>query len=170
MGVSGCGKSTVARTLAAYFDVTFVEGDNLHAAAAVQKMARGEALNDDDRMPWLGRVGETLAQPAAGAVASCSALRRRYRDALRGACPGAFFLHLDVPAAALEERLQARRNHFMPPSLLRSQLVTLEPLDPDETGAVIPAGYPEVVIAEAIRASMVWRESKRSLIPAAPSA
>lgn len=150
MGVSGSGKSTVAKALARHFAATFIEGDLLHSPASIAKMSRSDPLNDDDRMPWLTAVGRAVAAPECGAIASCSALRRRYRDTLRGQCPEIVFLHLDVPRVALEARLNARLGHFMSPALLDSQLDTLEPLEEDEAGFVVEAGVVDSVVSDAI--------------------
>ncbi|WP_406815451.1 gluconokinase [Mycobacterium sp. M23085] len=137
MGVSGSGKSTVGAALAHRLGVPFVDADTLHPAANVAKMAAGEPLDDDDRYPWLERVGEWLAAHPDGAVVSCSALKRKYRDQLRAHCPAVKFLHLSGSAELIANRLAARTDHFMPVTLLRSQLDTLEPLGPDEAGMTI---------------------------------
>ncbi len=128
MGVSGSGKSTVAKLLAQRLRVPFEEGDDLHSAAAVAKMHAGHPLTDRDRAPWLDRVNAWLrGQAEAGGVVSCSALRRRYRDRLRrGLGRHVAFVLLDPPAAVLKHRLARRRGHFMPAKLLGSQLATLE--------------------------------------------
>lgn len=138
MGVSGAGKTRVGRAFAAAIGARFVEGDDLHPPANRAKMAGGTPLSDEDRWPWLDRVGAALAEGEAPAVAACSALRRAYRDRLRAAAPGAVFLHLEGDPARVAERLASRKGHFMPPGLLRSQFATLEPLEPDERGAAVP--------------------------------
>lgn len=140
MGVSGSGKSTVGAALARRMRVPFVDADTLHPAANVAKMAAGEPLDDDDRSPWLDAVGEWLAAHRDGGVASCSALKRTYRDQLRAHCPGVEFLHLSGSAELIADRLAARTDHFMPAALLRSQLDTLETLGSDEAGITIDAG------------------------------
>lgn len=146
MGVSGSGKSTVGVLLAERLGVPFTEGDELHPAANVAKMRAGTPLTDADRWPWLAAAGARLV--AAGGVLSCSALALRYRDRLRELVPGVRFAHLDVPRAELERRLAARRGHFMPASLLDSQLAALEPLRPDERGwTVAAAGPPDELAA-----------------------
>ena len=137
MGVSGSGKSTVGAALAHRLRVPFVDADTLHPAANVAKMAAGEPLDDDDRYPWLERVGEWLAAHPDGAVVSCSALKRKYRDQLRAHCPNVEFGHLSGSSELIASRLAARTGHFMPAALLRSQLDTLEPLGPDEAGMTV---------------------------------
>lgn len=133
MGVSGCGKSTVADGLAARLGLAFVDGDCLHPARNIAKMSRGEPLDDDDRAPWLDRVGQALAP---GTVIACSALKRSYRDRIRSAAGAPVtFLYLRGRPETLAERMLSRKGHFMPPALLASQLATLEEPGPDE-GAV----------------------------------
>ena len=129
MGVSGCGKSAVASGLAAAFGLRCVDADDLHSAEAVAAMRAGIALTDDDRWPWLDRVGAVLADAQGhpdGVVVACSALRRAYRERLRGACAGLRFVFLDGDEPTIAARLAQRQGHYMPPSLLRSQLRTLE--------------------------------------------
>lgn len=129
-GVSGSGKSTLGAALAARLGIAFVDGDDLHPAANVAKMAAGQPLDDADRAPWLDVVGARLA--AGGVVIACSALRRRYRDRLRAHAPGLRILLLEVPADELDRRMRERPGHFMPASLLASQLAALEPPAPGE--------------------------------------
>lgn len=133
MGPSGSGKSTVGTFLADLLGARFVDGDDLHPAANVRKMAAGIALNDADRLPWLRVVGETL-QGAENIVVACSALKRSYRDLIRAEAPEAFFAELAISRMVLEERLRTRTDHFMPTALLDSQLETLESLEADEAG------------------------------------
>lgn len=132
MGPSGSGKSLVGAALAARLRARFVDGDDLHPRANVDKMRSAEPLSDADREPWLDTVASVLVRDAPVVVA-CSALRRRYRDRIRRTCADAWFVELVVPAADLRTRM-ARRRHFMPESLLPSQLDTLEPLSTDEAG------------------------------------
>jgi gluconokinase len=131
MGVSGSGKSTIGTLLAARLNRPFTDGDDLHPAANKAKMARGIPLTDADRRPWLDLVGARLAEPPT-CVLACSALRRGYRDQLRDYVPELLFVHLTGDPAALATRLTARSGHFMPATLLASQLATLEPPEPDE--------------------------------------
>jgi gluconokinase len=137
MGVSGSGKSTVGASLAGRLRVPFEDGDDLHPEANIAKMARGEPLDDIDRRPWLDRVGEWLRDHADGGVIACSALKRTYRDRLRQHCPDLDFLLLQGDRDVVERRQAARTGHFMPASLLASQLATLEPLAPDERGVAV---------------------------------
>lgn len=140
MGVSGSGKSTVGLALAQRLRIPFVDADTLHPAANIAKMAAGEPLDDDDRYPWLDKVGEWLADHRDGGVVSCSALKRRYRDQLRAHCPDVEFLHLAGSPALIGGRLAARTGHFMPAALLRSQFDALEQLAADEPGATVDVG------------------------------
>jgi carbohydrate kinase (thermoresistant glucokinase family) len=137
MGVCGCGKSEIGQRLAASLQVPFLEGDAFHSAANVGKMAAGMPLDDTDRADWLLRLqGEIAAARARGEglVLSCSALKRRYRDLLRAADPELRFAHLAGERALIAARMQARTEHYMPTSLLDSQLRDLEPLGADEAG------------------------------------
>jgi gluconokinase len=134
MGVSGCGKSTVGAALAQALGLRFVEGDALHPPHNVALMAAGTPLTDDDRRDWLAAVAQTLADGKHdGVVVSCSALKRSYRDQLRVAAPDLKLVHLRGDPALLAERMAERKGHYMPPSLLQSQLDTLEPPGADES-------------------------------------
>lgn len=149
MGVSGCGKSSIGAGFAAAIGARFIDGDDLHPPANIAKMSRGEALTDEDRAPWLAHVGQALAQ--GNTVVACSALKRRYRDQIR-AQSDTVFLFLRGRKDTLRARMAARPGHFMPPSLLDSQLAILEPPAADEvhlvqdieqTPAQIIAGFQE---------------------------
>lgn len=147
MGVSGSGKSTVGALLAEELGMTYMDGDDLHPQSNVDKMAKGVALTDDDRWPWLERVGDWLA--SHNGIMACSALKRSYRDFIRRFAPTAVFVHLHGSQALLAERMAARPGHFMPVSLLESQLQTLEPLQSDEPGAQFDvAATPEELLQE----------------------
>ena len=135
MGVSSSGKSTVGQALARRLHAPFLEGDKYHPEANIEKMSAGIPLTDADRWPWLDDVGRWLAEH--GGVTACSALRRAYRDVLRTAPPTVEFVHLAGPPEVVRSRLAVREGHYMPASLLDSQLRTLEPLEPDETGVVL---------------------------------
>ena len=129
MGVAGAGKTTVGTLLATTLGVTFLEGDDLHSAANVRRMAEGIPLTDDDRRGWLTAIAERIAQSVRGTtglVVACSALKRAYRDVLRGADPNLQIVFLTGDAALLARRLSQRAGHFFPVSLLGSQLATLE--------------------------------------------
>ncbi|NII09293.1 gluconokinase [Oleiagrimonas sp. C23AA] len=140
MGVSGCGKSTAASRLAKTLGRPFQEGDELHPPANVQKMRDGQPLTDADRAPWLRAVGQWLeAHAQDGGIITCSALKQSYRDTLRAACPPLHFMLMDVRREELERRLAARKDHYMPASLLDSQLATLERPGPREPISIIDA-------------------------------
>lgn len=158
MGVSGSGKSTLGEALATRLGLPYIEGDQLHSAASIARMAAGIPLEDEDRWPWLDRIGRSLADAALsgrGAVASCSALRRVYRDRLRAATGQHLrFVMIDLPRDVLERRMIERTGHYMPPALLDSQLRTLEP-PVGETDVLIVDGRP--VLAEMVEAVCRWR-------------
>ncbi|MCI0384831.1 gluconokinase [Streptomyces sp. CNQ085] len=154
MGVSGSGKTTVGTALAERLGVPYAEADDFHPPGNVAKMASGVPLTDADRAPWLDAIAAWLkARGADGGVVTCSALKRAYRDRLRRAAPELFFLHLDGSPELIGERLTGRTGHFMPSALLRSQFETLEALDADEAGAVVPIdGTPDEVTELAVAA------------------
>lgn len=153
MGVSGSGKSTLGTTLATALHCPFLEGDAFHSPAAIEKMQAGHPLDDDDRWPWLDRLGDALAQTVdrtGAAVAACSALRRRYRQRLAERMKGEIrFILLDGSPALLGERLRNRHGHFMPARLLSSQLATLEPPGADEHAITLRAGEPITTLCAA---------------------
>lgn len=150
MGVTGSGKSEIGRRLAARLGVEYVDGDDLHPEGNVAAMRAGQALTDDQRRPWLVRVGGWLAErDDRGGVASCSALRRSYRDLLVAAAPRTTFLHLTGDPELLRQRMEQRRGHFMPTTLLESQLATLEPPAPDERHVVLDvAATPDAIVED----------------------
>ena len=141
LGVSGCGKSTVSKRLAPALNATFLEGDEFHPSANIAKMRSGTPLQDVDRWPWLEKIGHSVAdhlKQGRSVVVACSALRVAYREALsRAARRQLTFIHLTIDPAILATRMKARHQHFMPVSLLESQLKTLEPLRGDEDGTEI---------------------------------
>lgn len=137
MGVSGSGKSTVGAAVAQRIGVPFADADDFHPRANIEKMSAGIPLDDRDRGPWLDAIGEWLAAHPDGAVMSCSALKRSYRDRLREHAPGVSFLHLAGTPEVITARMAGRPGHFMPASLLSSQFATLEPLEPDEAGLTL---------------------------------
>ena len=143
MGVSGSGKSTVGAELARVLQVPFADADDFHPAADVAKMAKGIALTDDDRWPWLDATGSWLARHTdTGAVLTCSSLKRSYRDALRSRAPTLMLLYLRGDRSVIHARLAARLHHFMPVSLLDSQFATLEPPDADERAVTVDVSDP----------------------------
>ncbi len=132
MGVCACGKSTIGEALAGKLDTPFKDGDSLHPASNIEKMEQGVALEDEDRWPWLKRVGEELGKADAMIIA-CSSLKRSYRDFIAEQSGRAVtFLHLTGTRELLKERMGQRTGHFMPTSLLDSQLATLETPGSDE--------------------------------------
>jgi gluconokinase len=170
MGVSGSGKSTLGAILAQALDCPFLDGDDFHDAAAVAKMSAGQPLTDEDRWPWLDRlgraIGETLFRKGT-AVAACSALRRGYRDRLRAAiqAPTRFVL-LDASPDELQRRLEHRAAHYMPSSLLGSQLATLERPAPDEAATALAAGASPEQLRDA---TLAWLESRAGRTDRAPA-
>lgn len=153
MGVTGSGKSTVMARLAEHVGWRRAEADDFHPPANVAKMSAGHPLTDDDRWPWLRAIANWIGERESArehAIVTCSALRRTYRDFLRNGHPSVHFVHLAVDHTILERRMEQRRGHFMPPSLLGSQLDTLEPLDPDEPGIVVSGELPPDRIVEEI--------------------
>jgi gluconokinase len=156
MGVTGCGKSTVGIALARRLGVPFADADDFHSQENVAKMAAGAPLDDADRGPWLHAIGVWLAEHAEhGAVASCSALKRAYRDVLREHAPDAFFVHLHGDAETVRRRVAGRAGHFMPSSLVASQFAALEPLGADEHGVVLPLDAPVDDLVDAAARSIV---------------
>ena len=152
MGVSGVGKSSVAAELVDATGWEFAEGDDFHTQANRDKMAAGHALDDDDRWPWLRRLADWIGEREAagqGAVVTCSALKRAYRDLLCGGHPSVRFVHLTASDELIAERIGARRDHYMPPTLLESQLRTLEPLGADEPGVAVDTSGDQAAVARA---------------------
>jgi gluconokinase len=147
MGVAGSGKSTVGPALAARLGWPFQEGDLLHPPQNVVKMAAGHPLTDADRAPWLARVRDWIRTHDDGVI-TCSALKRSYRDALGD--DHVRFVHLAVSRDELDRRLALRQEHFMPATLLDSQLAALEPPDPDERSITVDARRPVAELVEAI--------------------
>jgi gluconokinase len=151
MGVSGCGKSTVAALLAGRLGWDFEEGDELHPAANVEKMAAGQALDDEDRKPWLARLAAWIREHTEAGqpgILTCSALKKSYRDVLRG--DGVVFVYLAGTHDQIAQRLAARHGHFMPPSLLDSQFATLEPPAADENSITLEICASSSALADAV--------------------
>lgn len=160
MGVTGCGKSSVAELITPLINATFIEADSLHGSANIAKMASGEALNDDDRWPWLLRVANAMQVPTAPVVVSCSCLRRAYRDYL---CAHAQvpigFIHLYNNDGVIAKRMAKRTDHFMPTSLLDSQLQLLEHLETDEDGVLVDI---DQTLSSVVTEAMMFVNSVRS--------
>ena len=159
MGVSASGKTTVATALAARIPGgVALDADDLHPAANVAKMHAGHPLNDVDRAPWLTSVGRAMRDVTrAGGipVMACSALKHEYRRRILAEEAGALFVLLDVDRLELERRLHERKGHFMPASLLNSQLATLEPLGPEEPGLTIKVTNPSDDVVETVLARVL---------------
>jgi gluconokinase len=155
MGVSGCGKSTVMARVADRFGWPSAEADDFHPAANVAKMAAGRPLTDEDRWPWLRALAAWIGEredAGEDGVVTCSALKRSYRDRLRDGHPSVRFVHLAVDPPVLERRMAQRPGHYMPPSLLPSQLATLEALQPDEPGCALSGELPPDRIVDEVAA------------------
>ena len=158
MGVTATGKSAVGTRLADRLDMAYIEGDEFHPEANIAKMSAGEPLTDDDRRPWLETLARMLADNREAGVATvlgCSALRRSYRDILRGSMPSdaVGFVHLTASFDVLRERME-HREHFMPASLLQSQFDTLEPLEDDERGVLLDVDAPLEDVVDAAAAAV----------------
>ena len=153
MGVSGCGKTAVGRAVAQQWGADFQDADDWHTPDAVAKMAAGHPLTDEDRAPWLGRLREKViaTTPAEGrTVLACSALRRRYREALRAGLDGVQFVYLAGSQALIAARMAARTGHYMPTSLLDSQFAALEIPGPDESVSISIDQPLEGVVADVL--------------------
>lgn len=160
MGVCGSGKTEIGRRLAAQLGCDFLDGDDFHPPSNVEKMRAGTPLTDADRWPWLDRLAAEIGTRLAdgrGAVVACSALARRYRDRLGIARPGVTLVHLDGDRDLFARRLAARQGHFMPATLLDSQLATLERPAPEEQAIVVNVAASPESIADAINATIVSR-------------
>jgi gluconokinase len=140
MGVSGCGKSEIGERMAHALGLPLIEGDGFHSPENVDKMQHGVALADADRAGWLAALSTELSRHPAGAVLTCSALKRSYRDVLRGAVPDLRFVHLALTQDDALRRVAARAGHFYPPTLVASQFDALED----------PAGEPGVIVVDAM--------------------
>lgn len=140
MGVTSTGKTETGGRIARTLGLPFVDGDDLHPPRNRRKMAGGTPLTDADRRPWLDRIGAVLAERPR--VVACSALKRHYRDRIRSKAPGTLFVHLHGPRDLIAWRMTRREGHFMPVSLLDSQLATLEPPGPDERAVRLDIRHP----------------------------
>lgn len=158
MGVAGSGKSVTGTALAERLGVPFKDADSFHPQANIDKQAAGHPLDDHDREPWLAAIGQYLEDHPDGAVVTCSALKRKYRDQLRNHVTGLPFLHLEGPAEVVTERVAARTDHFMPASLLQSQYDTLEPLEADERGLAVDFTQPVDTIVDQLHTYLTQNE------------
>jgi gluconokinase len=158
MGVSGCGKSTVGKLVAATLHCPFVEGDDYHPASNIAKMRAGRPLDDADRWPWLDALGAAIGNAVKAGdrvIASCSALKRSYRERLIAAIDApALFVLLDVGRAELERRMASRTHHFMPAALLDSQLDTIEPPGADECALTLDGEQPAQMLCNQLLARL----------------
>ena len=153
MGVAGSGKTTIAALLAQQLGWNQTEADDLHSPGNVAKMASGTPLTDTDRLPWLQLICDRIDATEGNQVVTCSALRRTYRDLLRTSAARVRFLHLSGSRATISSRLTARTDHFMPATLLTSQVNTLEPLADDEDGVSVDIdGSPSEIVERAVTA------------------
>lgn len=161
MGVTGSGKSTVGRILAADLGTPYKEGDDFHSERNVRQMKQGIPLDDHSRSPWLAAIAQRIAAttPDEGLVIACSALKRIYREVLRAADPETFFVHLEIDPDGATSRLAGRDSHFMPTSLVTSQFEALEPLEPDEAGMTVKATLPPLQIVSEIQAELAARRT-----------
>ena len=160
MGVSGVGKTTVGRRLAEALGYGYAEGDAYHPPANVEKMRSGQPLDDDDRWPWLRAMAADIDRWLAdgtGMVLACSALKRRYRDLLIGDRPGVRLVQLTGDETLIRQRIEARPDHYMPPTLLSSQLATLEPPSTDEHPIVVDVLAAPESCVETIRRALAAR-------------
>jgi carbohydrate kinase (thermoresistant glucokinase family) len=159
MGVSGCGKTTLAQALAQDLGLDMLDGDDLHLPQSVAKMRSGQPLEDADRWPWLDRVGRSLSDLATGCsrVIACSALKRIYRDRLRDLAPGVRFVFLDGDERVIRQRMDRRAGHYMPPGLLASQLQTLERPQADEVDVLtLDLALTVVQLVERVRLALAF--------------
>ncbi len=174
MGVAGCGKSAIGQLLAERLQLPLIEGDDYHPASNIRKMRLGVPLQDADRAGWLQALGQQLAARPAGAVLTCSALKRAYRDTLRQAVPALQFVHLAISQTEALRRVASRPGHFYPPSLVASQFEALE--DPRHDGVCDAQGRPLVLslpadipsVDDLVTAAVQWLGPPS--IPSAPEA
>jgi gluconokinase len=163
MGVAGSGKSVVGAALAEALGARFIEGDRLHPPENVERMASGLPLTDADREGWLDTIGREVASAASrgeSTVAACSALKRVYRDRLRGHYATIAFVHLQIDPATARQRVSGRKGHFMPASLVESQFAALEPPAADEEILTLDASRP---VAEIVSAAAKFLQSSEKL-------
>ena len=165
MGVAGSGKTAVGEQLAKALGVRFIEGDRFHPPRNVALMSAGTPLTDEDRVYWLDAIGTEIARAFAcgkSTITACSALKRAYRDRLRGLCPQIQFLYLEVDRQTAAQRVASRRNHFMPPSLVDSQFEALMPPGADEPHLTIDARMP---LDDTVAAALSALRHSRLVVP-----
>jgi gluconokinase len=151
MGVAGSGKTTIGEALALAIGATYVDGDQLHPQANIAKMSAGIPLSDEDRWPWLAKVGETLRPGRATVIVGCSALKRVYRNFItESAGAPVLFIYLDGSRELISRRMRERTGHFMPESLLDSQFATLEPPGANENAVAVAIDAPLDQIVKSI--------------------
>ncbi|MET8131601.1 MULTISPECIES: gluconokinase [unclassified Streptomyces] len=164
MGVSASGKSTFGKKLAQRLNVPFVEGDDFHPPRNIARMSAGRPLDDADREPWLHTLANWIrdtTRARRGAVVSCSALKLTYRELLRAAGPGVWFVHLDLEREIARRRITHRTGHFMPEELLASQYDALQPLLGDEPGLTVDATGDTETILDRVQTALAAFESER---------
>lgn len=159
MGVSGCGKSSTAVALARILGASMIEGDDHHLPGSQEKMRRGIPLQDEDRVPWLDRLGVLLRESAGPVVVTCSALKRAYRERLRAAAPALQIVYLEIGMEEARARVGARATHWFPASLVTNQFVTLES----------PVGEPDVLRIDATQATALQCEEVVRWLGRSPS-
>ncbi|WP_284945806.1 gluconokinase [Acidisoma cladoniae] len=168
MGVSGCGKSTIAAAVAKDLGWPMIEGDDLHPPANIEKMSHGTPLDDDDRRPWLQAIAARIAEwrdEGVRGVVTCSSLKHTYRDILRNRHKDVHFIYLKGSYELLLSRMQHRERHFMPPSLLQSQFATLEAPGPEEA-ITVEIGRPvDEIVAEVLAKLKPMLEQSASPTP-----
>ncbi|MGC5077040.1 gluconokinase [Agrococcus sp. DT81.2] len=164
MGVQGSGKSTIGAALAQRLNIDFIDGDDLHPPANKEKMRSGTPLTDEDRVPWLKTIGDTIAQGTANGrvtIVACSALKRWYRELLRSSDPSLVFVHLVGGKGLLADRLAHRDHEYMPSTLLDSQMETLEPLAEWEHGIAISVEQTPAAIVDEVTRILTARAAGR---------
>lgn len=157
MGVAGSGKTHIGAALGEAIGASYLDGDDLHPGANVEKMRQGVPLTDDDRWPWLQSVGAALAAADTPMIVGCSALKRVYRDCIRAAAPDTVFIYLNGTRALIHARMGRRKDHFMPLSLLDSQFDTLEVPGGDEAHVVVDIDAAPIVVVDRIVGALAER-------------